>query len=753
MRFQACGIRTAGKGRHRRVGSPVDMWSLDRTAALPAQVSFILWLGLPTGDDACHTVGQTSTIRCTIGDAMSDEPGAHLARANRRISRTPGGHFSRDGERLMNILSELRGRFAVALDPLAADTTELVDLVRPSQDAKFGDYQANCAMPLGKKLGRSPREVATEIVSRLTVDDLCEPPQIAGPGFINLRLREDYVARQVEATCTDERLGVEAASEPKTFIIDYSSPNVAKPMHVGHIRSTVIGDSLYRVLSFLGHRVIGDNHIGDWGTQFGMIIYGYRHFVDGEAYANNPVAELARLYRLVSRLVDYHVGRRQVDGLTREVQTLAERVERERQGGEPADRKAAKARRKLEAQLAEGKVELGELQESLAAVETDTTLGPLAHDHSDIAEAVLQETARLHAGDEKNVKLWREFLPACRAEIDRVFARLGVRFDHTLGESFYHDRLAAVVVDLESKGIARQSDGALCVFLEGHATPMIVRKKDGAYLYSTTDLATIQYRMHQWRPDTVLYVIDHRQHLHCEQLFAAARLWGFDDVELVHVSFGTVLGDDNRPFKTRAGDTVGLEGLLDEAVRRARKIVSENDDAKAEGPQLSETERDHISEVVGIAAIKYADLAQNRTSDYVFSYDKMLAMNGNTATYMQYAYARVRSIFARGGVDVEAWRGQRADISLGTPAERALALAILRFSEALELVVADYRPNQLTAYLFELANCYSTFFDQCPVLKAETPKLRESRLRLCDLTARVLKQGLSLLGIDVVEQM
>jgi len=293
----------------------------------------------------------------------------------------------------------------------------------------------------------------------------------------------------------------------------------------------------------------------------------------------------------------------------------------------------------------------------------------------------------------------------------------------------------------------------VCVFLEGEAAPMIVRKKDGAFLYATTDLATIRYRMEQWRPDAILYVVDHRQGLHFRQLFAAARRLGYQDVELAHVSFGTVLGNDGRPFRTREGDTVGLEGLLDEAVRRAAAIVAANDDAKPDGPELSPEERSRVAESVGIAALKYADLSQNRTSDYVFSYDKMLAMNGNTATYMQYAYARVRSIFSKGHVDAETLRNGSGPIVLEAPAERALGLELLRFAEALDLALADYRPSQLTTYLFELANRYFTFYEQCPVLKAETPALGESRLVLCDLTARTIQKGLELLGIRVVERM
>jgi len=599
----------------------------------------------------------------------------------------------------MSILVELADRFRRVLGDLVDDPEPLLEMLRPSQDPRFGDYQANLAMPLGKRLGRSPREVAAEIVERLEVDDLCLPPEVAGPGFINLRVRDDRIARRLRAAVSDPRLGIAEVDKPRTFVIDYSAPNVAKPMHVGHIRSTVIGNSLYRTLRFLGHRVIGDNHLGDWGTQFGMIIYGYKHFLDPEAYRQNPVEELARLYRLVQELIDYHEGTSKLPQMTRAA------------------------------------------QEKVAAA------------HRDIGSAVLEETAKLHAGDEENLRLWREFMPHCLEEIDRMYRRLDVAFDHTLGESFYQDRLESIVGDLLRRGVARESDGAVCIFLEGHDVPMIIRKKDGAFLYATTDLATLRYRMETFKADAILYVVDHRQSLHFEQLFASARMLGYQNVQLEHVSFGTVLGEDGRPFKTRSGDTVALEGLLDEAVRRAAEIVAANDDAKPDGPELSAAERARVAETVGLGALKYADLSHNRTSDYVFSYDKMLAMTGNTGTYMQYAYARVRSIFAKGNVDVEALRASGTPILLDTPAERALGLELVRFSEAIDLVVADYRPNQLTSYLFGLANRYSTFYEQCPVLKAETDAVRNSRLLLCDLTARTIRKGLELLGINVVDRM
>ncbi len=655
----------------------------------------------------------------------------------------------------MNTLRELRTRFVTALTGLAEQPAELADMVRLSADPKFGDYQANFAMPLGKQLARPPREVAADVVSRLEIRDFCEPAEIAGPGFINLKIKTDWLARQLRAAVNDERLGVEPLA-PRTYAIDYSGPNVAKPMHVGHIRSTVIGAALERTLRFLGHRVISDNHIGDWGTQFGMIIYGYKHFVDREAYDRNPVGELSRLYRLVNQLVDYHAGTASLGTLREKISRQEEVVAQEKAGQHPGggkvEKDAAKALRRAEGQLSDLIKDLAALEDKLAAIERNPQLAELARTHADIGRRVLTETAKLHACDAENLRLWREFLPPCLVEIEHIYRRLGVSFDHTLGESFYHDALGPVVEDVLARGIARESDGAICVFLPGHEAPLIVRKQDGAYLYGTTDLATIQYRAREWSPDAILYVVDHRQSQHFEQLFATARLWGYDKIELTHVSFGTVLGEDGRPFKTRSGDTVGLDSLLDEAVRRAAAIVADTDNAKP-ARELSEEAQQQVAEAVGIGALKYADLSQNRTSDYVFSYDKMLAMNGNTATYMQYAHARVRSIFTRGEIDVAALRASDTKITLDQPAERALGLAILQFSEALEQVAVDYRPNLLTGYLYELANCYSTFFEQCPVLKAESDSLRASRLLLCDLTARTLRQGLWLLGIDVVERM
>ena len=609
----------------------------------------------------------------------------------------------------VNLRSALRQAFRFALEGLAADDVVavpaaeiagLVEQVRETADAKFGDYSGTMAMALAKRAGKKPRDVALEIIKRLITApgyaDLFEPPgDPVGPGFINVRVKDDALAAVVSRAVADDRLGVAAVEHPQTVVVDFSSPNVAKPMHVGHIRSTVIGDAIARILRFRGHRVITDNHLGDWGTQFGMILWGWKHCRNDAAFDADPTAELGRLYRLVRKVAD------------------------------------AKP-------------------EELAA---DPTAATLAAEHPDAAREVLAETAKLHEGDAENRALWERFMPVCRGEIDRIYARLQVTFDHTLGESFFQPMLAATVDDLVAKGLARESRGAIGVFLGGEDDPpLLIRKADGAFLYATTDLATIQWRLENWEPDRILYVVDHRQSQHFEQVFEAARRWGVDgvaDVDLVHVAFGTVLGEDGKPFKTRAGDTVGLEALLDEGVERAAAVVGSGEEGRA---GMSAEDRRHVAETVGIGAIKYADLSQNRTTDYVFSFDKMLQLTGNTAAYMQYAVARVEGIFTKGGIDRGQLRRACHGVLLSDPKERALALELLRFGEALEDVEADSRPNVLTAWLYDLAGCYSTFYDSLSVLKAEGAE-RDSRLALCDLTGRVLRRGLDLLGIGTVEKM
>lgn len=659
----------------------------------------------------------------------------------------------------MNILAALQDHFRSALEQLTdgADVESLVSMITPAQDSRFGDYQANCAMPLGKQLGKAPRDIAAELIEVLSLDEMCEPAEVAGPGFINLRLQDAWIEDQLQSIRADDRLGVPLSDQPRTYIIDFSSPNVAKPMHVGHIRSTVIGDALCRILRFLGHRVVSDNHLGDWGTQFGMIIYGYRHFADAEAYQANPVQELSRVYRIVRGLIDYFDGQAAIPVETEKLEELRQKLavaeQAEPTGDAKADKKARKQLGKLKKDLETKERSLAARTEKLQAFRDDPESNARLAEHDGIAQAVLQETAKLHAGDADNRQLWEEFLPKCRQEIDRIYQRLEVSFDEELGESFYHDQLADVVSQLQQRGLARESNGAMCVFLEGYEAPMIIQKSDGAFLYATTDLATIAYRMRQWKPDAILYVVDFRQGEHFGKLFDAAKAWGFGDVEFAHVSFGTVLGEDGKPFKTRSGDTVSLEGLLDEAVAHARAVVTSNDDAKKDGPELDESQRSRIANVVGHAAVKYADLSQNRTSDYVFSYDKMVATQGNTSTYLQYSFARIQNIFARGNVDLDALRSGPSKMRLDSSFERGLALQILRFQECLEESVVDYRPNLLANYLYQLAKRFAEFYNECPVLKADSDQVRDSRLLLCDLTARTMNLGLSLLGIQVIDKM
>lgn len=655
----------------------------------------------------------------------------------------------------MNVLQLLRDRFHQALRSLIDDATPYLEQVMPAQDARFGHYQANCALALSRTLRQPPRQIAAQIISTLQVADFCHPPEIAGPGFINLRLRMDWLSDQLVQFAKDPRLGIAPSDRPKTVIIDYSSPNVAKPMHVGHIRSTVIGDALYRTMKFIGHRVIGDNHLGDWGTQFGMIIYGYKHFVDSQNFQQRPVAELTRLYKLVHQLVDYHETAHNLQ----EIQAQIEQLSRYSQSGRWAEGTTESERQRLVASAQQRLQQLSEQAESLrrklATVEQDAHLYQLAKDHPDIGDRVLQETAKLHAGDPENRRLWEQFMPLCLQEIERIYQRLGITFDVQLGESFYQPMLASVVQRLQEQGLATESNGAVCIFLDGFATPMIIRKSDGAYLYATTDLATLEYRIATWHPDSILYVVDARQSEHFAKLFAVARRWGYSDVDLRHISFGTVLGEDGRPYKTREGDAVSLEALLDEAVARAYQVVCQVDDSKPDGPELSEEQRREVAWVVGHAAVKYRDLSHNRTSDYVFSFDKMLELDGNTAAYLLYAYARVQNIFVKGEVDIEQIRSSSPPPSLVTPEEQALAVALVQFHETLDDVLVDYRPNLLTNYLYDLAQRFSRFYTspQCKVLRAETETLRRERLLLCDLVGRTLKLGLNLLGIQVVPKM
>ena len=561
-----------------------------------------------------------------------------------------------------------------AVRAVLPDTDSSTVLVRPCPDPKFGDYQSNALMSLAKARKMNPRQLAENVVQKLDVSGICEKVEIAGAGFLNFRLKNDSLAQMLGAAARGEHLFFERTTQPRTVIIDFSSPNVAKPMHVGHIRSTILGDCLARALRLPGHRVVTDNHIGDWGTQFGKLLVGWKKFLNPEALAADPISEMERLYKLVN-----------------------------------------------------------------TASETDEK----------VLEEARQELVKLQNGDAENLKIWREMIALSQKQFDEIYGRLGVKFDFSLGESFYNGRLKPLVDELVEKKIARESEGAIAIFFDEQPQlkdkPALIRKSDGGFNYTTTDLATLGYRLEKWHPDEIVYVTDGRQQLHFQQVFTAFRMWHPEfKAKLSHVWFGSILGEDGKPFKTRSGETVKLADLLDEAEERAFKIVSEKN------PDLPEGQRREIARVVGIGAVKYADLLPNRQTDYVFSWDKMLALTGNTAPYLQYAYTRIQSIFRK--AEGSEAGSRKPELKLAAPEEISLAKHLLNFGLTLEAVAEEYRPNFLCIYLYDLAGKFTAFYENCPVLKADE-ETRASRLVLCNLTARVLKQGLDVLGIEVVEQM
>ncbi|MCO8125107.1 arginine--tRNA ligase [Stieleria sp. TO1_6] len=665
----------------------------------------------------------------------------------------------------MHIPSLLTERFSDALGRCDFATTidhldRYAGMIRPAGNPKFGDYQSNCAMPIGKLLPDSnPRDVAAQVIAQIQLDDLCDPPEIAGPGFINLRIKDSFLQTQLKAMLDDDRCLVTACESPKTILLDYSSPNVAKPMHVGHIRTTVIGNCLAKTLRFIGHRVITDNHLGDWGTQFGIIIYGYKHFGDPEIVRQDPVPELAKLYRVVHQLMGYHKSVASIPKLESELEHQQAEHSVAVEAANSAEGKDAKKKRKAADSLAKKisatESALDAARKTIAKTQSDPVMMQRAAEHPDISQAVLAETSKLHAGDAENCQLWEQFLPYCKDEINRVYDRLNVSFDYTYGESFYHSMLADVVADLTQRGLASESDGAVCVFLDQFEAPMIIQKRDGAFLYATTDLATLRYRTEHFSPDEILYVVDARQSEHFEKLFAVAELTGLSDARLVHISFGTVLGEDGRPMKTRSGSLIGLESLLNDAVDAAYQVVCDPERVNKLDPPMDDDEKRQVAETVGIGAIKYADLAHDRTSDYKFNLSKMVALTGNTSTYAQYSYARTAGILRRIGL-TEAEVVERAKTSgllLNHPAERALGLQLLQFEEALQSVSDNHAPNHLVDYVYATAETFSRFNDQCHVMNAETPDIQNTRLALVVLTGRVIKKALELLGIDVVQRM
>jgi arginyl-tRNA synthetase len=559
-------------------------------------------------------------------------------------------------------------------------------LVRPTQDPKFGDFQINGAMPLGKELKKSPRELAQPIAEALAGVDAIEKAEVAGPGFVNIHLALPWIASKLTEALRDAaRDGVPRVEEVSKVIVDFSSPNIAKQMHVGHLRSTIIGDAIARILSFMGHDVVRDNHLGDWGTQFGLLIVGMREWGDENALQATPIPELERVYKLAS----------------------------ERAGSDEA-----------------------------------------------FAERARAELAKLQSGDDQNRALWEHFVEVSRGTLEAVYAELDVSFDVWLGESAYHDALPGVVDDLLERGIAREDEGAVCIFwdeidgapkaLRKQKTPFIVRKKDGAFLYSTTDIATVQHRKDHFHADRALYVVDNRQGLHFQQLFAVMKLLG-TDMELEHVGFGTVLGNDGKPLRTRdaSGHVITLASLLEESKQRARQRI---DEGVAEGRlRVRPEEMDEVSRVVGIGAVKYADLRQNRLSDYQFDWDKMISFQGNAGPYLQYAYARCASIFAKGGVDMDAIVAS-ATITLDAPAEQTLGKHLLRFTDVVYQAGATSQPHLVCEHIYELARAFNGFYAECPVLDAQGAT-RESRLGLTALTARQIRRGLGLVGIGVVDRM
>ena len=571
------------------------------------------------------------------------------------------------------LAKKLSDAFAKAGFPSTGELTQ-------ATDPRFGDYQTNAALVLGKQRGENPRAVAEKILQHLDIGDSCELPTVAGAGFINFTLLPGAVAKKTAELSADERLGVVRSTSPKKIVIDFGSPNVAKPMHVGHIRSTALGDALARIATFLGHDVIRDNHIGDWGTQFGMVIWGWKNLLDRQALQRDPLAEIVRIYK----------------------ETNA------RSTSDPA-----------------------------------------------VRDACRQELVKLQAGDKENTDIWNECVALSMQDFQHVYQLLDIHYDIQCGESFYNDRLAGVVDRLLKSKIAEVSEGAVVVFFrdipELADKPCIIRKSDGGFNYATSDIATVDYRVNELKRDTVWYVVGAPQTLHFKQIFEIARREGHK-ADCRHIPFGNILGEDRKLMKTRSGENVPLRDVLEEACARARKIVDEKN------PGLSDAEKIDIARSIGIGAVKYADLSQYRMTDYVFSWDKMLALQGNTAPYLQNAYVRIRSIFRKAGEATPKIDPPKDGFAvannfvLNEAAEITLAKRLCQFAEIVPQVLNDFRPNILANYLFELANSFHAFYEACPVLKSDEP-VRSSRLALCELASRVLQGGLDLLGIKVPEKM
>jgi arginyl-tRNA synthetase len=562
---------------------------------------------------------------------------------------------------------------ALARTPFATELPAgFVVQIDATQNRQFGDYQSNAAMILAKSLKKNPREVASAIVEAFEGGAICEKPEIAGPGFINFRLTTGALTTRFGELLSDEaRLGVALTETPKTIVLDFSAPNVAKPMHVGHIRSTILGDGLGRIAKFLGHRVIADNHIGDWGTQFGMILWGWKNLLDESALEADPIPELLRVYR-------------EVNARTKEDESLL--------------------------------------------------------------EVCKSELVALQGGDAENLAIWERCVALSKIGLQKIYDLLDVKFDHWYGESYYNDRLAPIVDELLASAIAEVSKGAVCVFFRDDEKladkPAIIRKSDGGFLYATTDLATIDFRIGELAADAIWYVVGAPQQLHFDQIFSIAKKRG-QTTELRFIPFGSILGKDRKMLKTRSGDTVQLADVLAESVVRARAIIEEKN------PELPEDEKAAIAQVIGIGSVKYAELSQFRMTDYIFDWDTMLSLKGNTAPYLINAYVRTRAIFRKLGSGFESSSG---DLVLTEEAEKELLLKLAQYAEIVPTILDDFRPNALAAYLYEVATTYHQFWEACPVLKVEGD-IRHTRLALCELTGRILRHGLGLLGIRTTERM
>lgn len=578
-----------------------------------------------------------------------------------------------------SILADLKIRFSKAIAAaFGAEYADYDPAVAAAKDTKFGDYQCNAALSLTKKLKQKPQDVAAQIIANLEFADRFEPPTIAGAGFINLKLQLSYIAAHLAEMQKSDRLAIAPVSKPERVIVDFSSPNIAKEMHVGHLRSTIIGDSIARILEFQGHEVLRLNHVGDWGTQFGMLITFLREVYPDALTKADAIAigDLVELYRQAKKRFD---------------------------------------------------------------------------EDPEFKEISRSAVVELQAGGQSAKQAWQLLCEQSRREFQKIYDALNIQLEER-GESFYNPFLSDVISDLKATGLLQEDQGALCVFLEGfnnkdgQPLPLIVQKSDGGYNYATTDLAALRYRIREDQATRIIYVTDIGQSAHFAQVFQVAQRadWLPESVQAIHVPFGLVMGDDGKKFKTRSGDTVPLKSLLEEAVTRAyADIDSRNPDAPAEFKK-------DVANAIGLGAVKYADLSQNRTSNYIFSFDKMLSLQGNTAPYMLYAYVRVQGIGRKGGIDFD-----RVDsaISLTEAPEIALAKHLLQFAEAIDAVAEELFPNRLCQYLFELSQKFNQFFEQCPVLQAEEETIKISRLNLCDITAKTLKLGLGLLGIRVLERM